>query len=96
MDANVENRKNERINLRLKSSAKILLERAAAFEGKSVSHFILTSALAQAEETVQEHEVMALNQKYATQFFEALSEPVRFNRKLMDALQAHDQRVVTK
>ena len=96
MDANVENRKNERINLRLKSSAKVLIERAAAFEGKSVSHFVLTSALAQAEKTVQEHEVMALNRKYATQFFEALNAPVRFNRKLADALQEHDQRVVKK
>jgi uncharacterized protein (DUF1778 family) len=37
--------KTERINLRLKSSAKRLLERAASFEGKTVSHFILNSAL---------------------------------------------------
>ena len=96
MDANVENTKNERINLRLKSSAKILLERAATFEGKSVSHFILTSALAQAEKTVQENEVMALNRKYAKQFFEALNAPVRFNRKLAEALEEHNQRVVTK
>jgi len=96
MDVNVGNKKNERINLRLKSSAKILIERAATFEGQSVSHFILTSALVQAEKTLQDHEVMALNHKYSKQFFEALSAPVRFNRKLKDALQAHDQRVVTK
>jgi len=41
MDATTQN-KNERINLRLKSSAKSLIERAASFEGKTVGHFILT------------------------------------------------------
>ena len=52
MDAATQN-KNSRINLRLKSSAKSLIERAASFEGKTVSHFILTSALEKAEKTVQ-------------------------------------------
>jgi len=47
MDAATQN-KNKRINLRLKSSAKRLIERAASFEGKTVSHFLLTSALEQA------------------------------------------------
>ena len=40
MDAATQN-KNERINLRMKSSSKRLIERAASFEGKTVSHFIL-------------------------------------------------------
>jgi uncharacterized protein (DUF1778 family) len=95
MDAAAQN-KNERINLRLKSSAKSLLERAASFEGKTVSHFILTSALEQAEKTVQKHEIMALNAKNSRKFFESLAAPVRFNRKLATALDEHDQRVVSK
>ncbi len=95
MDAGTQN-KNERINLRLKSSAKSLIERAASFEGKTVSHFILTSALEQAEKTVQEHEIMTLNAKNSRIFFEALAAPVRFNRKLAAALEEHDQRVVSK
>ncbi|MEJ2694854.1 MAG: DUF1778 domain-containing protein [Candidatus Thiodiazotropha sp.] len=48
--------KQERINLRLKYSAKRALERAASFEGKTVSNFILSSALAHAEKTIHEHE----------------------------------------
>jgi len=44
--------KQDRINLRLKHSAKKMLERAASFEGKTVSNFILTSALARAEKTI--------------------------------------------
>ena len=53
--------KDERINLRLKHHAKLMLERAASFEGQTVSKFILNSALNNAEKTIQEHEVMALN-----------------------------------
>ncbi len=95
MDAATQN-KSERINLRLKSNAKRLIERAASFEGKSVSHFILTSALEQAEKTVQQHETMTLNAKNSMTFFEALAAPVRFNRKLVAALEEHDQRVISK
>jgi uncharacterized protein (DUF1778 family) len=95
MDAATQN-KNERINLRLKSSAKNLIERAAGFEGKTVSHFILTCALEQAEKTVQEHETMALSARDAEIFFDALSAPAPFNRKLKEAMEEHDQRVVSK
>jgi len=52
MDAATQNKK-ERINLRMKSSSKRLIERAASFEDKTVSHFIMTNALEQAEKTVQ-------------------------------------------
>ena len=95
MDAASQN-KNEQINLRLKSSAKGLIERAASFEGKTVSHFILSSALEQAEKTLQKHETMTLNAKNSRTFFEALAAPVRFNRKLAAALEEHDQRVVSE
>ena len=95
MDAAIQN-KNERINLRLKSSAKSLIKRAAGFEGQTVSRFILTSALEKAEKTVQKHETMTLNAKNSRIFFEALAAPVRFNRKLAAALEEHDQRVVSK
>ena len=78
------------------SNSKRLIERAASFEGKTVSHFILTSALEQAEKTVQKHETMTLNSKNSRIFFEALAAPVRFNRKLAAVLEEHDQRVVSK
>ena len=95
MDAATQN-KDERINLRLKSSAKRLIAHAADFEGKTVSHFILTSALKRAEETVQEHQMMTLNTKNARAFFDALATPVRFNRKLAAALAEYDKRVISK
>lgn len=92
----VEKIKNDRINLRLKSSSKSLLERAASFEGKTISHFILNCALEQAEETVRKHESMVLNAKNSETFINALSKPLEFNKPLLDALNEHSKRVVSK
>lgn len=88
--------KQERINLRLQNRAKRTLERAASFEGKTVSHFILTSALAHAEKTIHEHEVMNLNKRDSEAFYNALVKPVRFNKKLTAAIEEHEQRVSHK
>jgi len=88
--------KDERINLRLKRHAKLMLERAASFEGQTVSKFILSSALSSAEKTIQKHEVMVLNAQDSEDFFNALAKPVDLNKKLQDALQEHDARVISK
>ena len=88
--------KNERINLRLNGSLKTLLERAASFEGKTVSNFIINSAMERAEETVRKHESISLNEKNSKVFLNALSGSVKFNKKLTDALEEHSQRVNNK
>ena len=88
--------RNKRINLRLKQSAKNLIERAATFEGKTVSSFILSSALASAEKTIHEHESIQLNEQDAQRFYDALAKPVRFNKELTDALAEHDRRIDSK
>ena len=88
--------KTERINFRLKNSAKNLIERAAGFEGKTVSHFILTSALERAEKTVRDHEMISLNEKNSRTFFDALAAPIHFNRRLTEALEKYDKRVLNK
>ncbi|MEN3157196.1 DUF1778 domain-containing protein [Alkalimonas sp. NCh-2] len=88
--------KQERINLRLQHSAKKALERAASFEGKTVSNFILSSALAHAEKTIQQHEMMQLNSLDSEAFFNALAKPVQFNKKLSAAIEEHEQRVISQ
>jgi len=85
--------KDERINLRLKQSAKNLIERAATFEGKTVSKFILSCALESAERTIHEHGTQQLSEQNAQRFFNALNKPVTFNNRLTDALAEHDRRV---
>lgn len=86
----------DRINLRLKRSAKLLLERAASLEGQTVSKFVLSCALIQAEKKIQEHEAMRLNASDSEAFFDALAAPVKFNSKLIAALQEHEERVTVK
>ncbi|MCK5853386.1 DUF1778 domain-containing protein [bacterium] len=86
----------ERLNLRLERRAKTLLERAASLEGKTVSKFVLHSALEQAKKTVHEHESLALNAENSKTFFNALATTINFNSKLTNALEEHSQRVVSK
>ncbi len=88
--------KDERINLRLKHSAKLMLERAASFEGQTISKFVLNSALTRAEKTILEHEAMNLNTRDSEAFFNALASPVQFNDKLLAAFKEHDRRVTAK
>jgi uncharacterized protein (DUF1778 family) len=94
MSENTETNK-VRINLRLQQSTKDLLERAARFRGKTVSSFILGSAVAVAEKTVLEHETMRLHAKNAERFIEALSQNAPFNDAMLDALNEHEKRVIT-
>ena len=88
--------KDERINLRLKSHAKQMLERAASFEGQTVSKFVINSALIHAEKTIHDHEVIMLNAHDSDNFFNALATPTKFNSKLIATLKEHEQRVTTK
>lgn len=86
----------QRLNLRLERRAKTLLERAASLEGKTVSKFVLHSALEQAKKTVHEHESLSLNAENSKTFFNALAAPINFNNKLIDAIEEHSQRVISK
>lgn len=48
--------KSERINLRLNPAIKLQIERAASFEGKTVSGFIVSSAVESAERAIREYQ----------------------------------------
>jgi len=85
-----------RINLRLRNEAKNRLERAARFEGKSLSAFILGCAMPHAEETIQTHERMRLNAKDAQAFLAALDHPPPYNTALTTAINAHTQRIIRR
>ena len=86
----------ERINLRLSEAAKRRIERAASAEGKTVSAFILSSALETAERTIDRHETLALAREDAARFFEALAAPPPPNDRLRAALEEHARRVESR
>ena len=86
----------ERINLSLSRTAKQRIEQAASIEGKTVSDFINSSALENAEKTVRRHETIALAREDAVRFFEALTNPPPPNDRLRAALAEHTRRVVSR
>jgi uncharacterized protein (DUF1778 family) len=86
----------ERLNLRLKPAAKRRIEQAAAFEGRTVSSFIVSSALASAERTIREHDTMVLSQRDAEAFLEAILDPPQPSAKLLEAVAEHSRRVVSR
>jgi len=85
-----------RLNLRLRNTAKARIERAASYAGKSVSAFILEAILPKAEETIEKHEIMRLNERDSAAFLAALDNPPPYNDALKDAIKAHGRLVISR
>ena len=86
----------ERINLRLDPNAKRKLEKAASVSGRSVSRFIIESALESAEETIRAEETMTLSARDTDLFFDAILNPPRPNAKLRRATKDYRKRVESR
>jgi len=67
--------RNEKLDLRLTPSAKRKLQIAAVAARRSVSEFVLESALARAEETLPDRQRFGLNAEQWTAFQAALDAP---------------------
>lgn len=74
--------RNEKLDLRLTPSAKRTLQTAALAARRSVSEFVLESALARAEETLPDRQRFGLNAAQWKAFQAALSVPPRPSRRL--------------
>ena len=85
-----------RIDLRLSQPAERRIERAASVEGKTVSSFVVSSALESAETTIGRREAVALARDAAMRFFDALAEPPPPNDRLRAALEEHARRVESR
>jgi uncharacterized protein (DUF1778 family) len=86
----------DRINLRLNPGAKRRIEQAAAVEGRTVSSFIVSSALATAERTIREHEAMVLSRRDAEVFLEAVLNPPPPSARLREAIEEYRRRVIPR
>jgi len=69
--------KTEKLDLRLSQQAKQVLRIAANAAHRSVSEFVLESALARAEETLADRRSFSLNGEQWTAFISALDAPPR-------------------
>lgn len=72
----------EKLDLRLSKSAKRTLQAAAAAARKSVSEFVLETALSEAEERLADRTVFTLDAKRWEEFVAALDAPPRRHPRL--------------
>ena len=70
-----EARKTKRVDVRLTPTAKEILERASALEGRSLSDFILSSAITAAKQAIADHDRMSLGVRDRAAFVDALLNP---------------------
>jgi len=70
-------RRTEKLDLRISRSAKAKLQAAASASRRSMSDFVMESALSRAEETLAERRVFALNAEKWARFQAALDAPTR-------------------
>jgi uncharacterized protein (DUF1778 family) len=91
--ANSETVKQERMHIRLDALSKQKLERAATYAHKSLSEFVLSQALAAADEVIREHETLTLNQADWEVFLDALEHPPRPSARLKQAFAEHKKHV---
>ncbi len=72
-----EGARTQKLDLRLTPAAKQLLREAAAVAKRSISEFVLESALARAEETLADRHRFGLDAERWEAFMAALDAPVR-------------------
>ena len=72
----------EKLDLRLTRTAKQTLQAAARAQRKSVSEFVLDTALSEAEERLADRRVFALDSKNWDAFIAALDAPPRRHPRL--------------
>lgn len=82
MTAKTKTHKDDRIDLRVKSSQKDFLVYAAALTNMKLSSFILSSAVKNAEELVNEKTHFSLSKSQWNSFSNALDRPARNIAKL--------------
>ena len=69
--------RSEKLDLRLTSRDKRILQEAAAVERRSVTEFVLHSALSRAEETLLDRRVFYVDAETYDRFMQALDAPPR-------------------
>lgn len=85
--------KESRLNIRCDNRARRLLDKAAGYAHLSVSEFVLSHALASAEQVVQAHEAITLTQKDFQAFLNALDVPGKPNAALKRAFRRHAEKI---
>jgi len=74
-------------------SVHLLLQRAAALQGRTLSDFVVSSAREAAEEAIARHEIIQLSSLDQQRFADALLNPPPLAEAMLDAAADHDRLV---
>ena len=77
--------KDDRLQVRLDAASKSVLQRAAGYRHKTVSQFVLATALEEAEKVIRENEIVTLSNPDWKLFYDALTDPPPPNTALRKA-----------
>jgi uncharacterized protein (DUF1778 family) len=77
--------KDDRLQVRLDAESKSVLQRAASYRHKTVSQFVLATALEEAEKVIRENEIVTLSGPDWKIFYDALTNPPPPNPALRKA-----------
>jgi uncharacterized protein (DUF1778 family) len=83
----------ERLEARLSPDTKALFQEAATIQGRSLTDFVVNSALEAAKRTVRQNELVELSRRDRIAFVEALLNPPSPNDRLQRAMNRHNQTV---
>ena len=95
-DDNASVAKTARLEARVTTEQKTLIERAAAYEGRSVTDFVIHAISQAAKTVVQEHEVLRLNPAQSRAFVKRLLESPEPNARLMAAAKKYRRSVTAR
>ena len=79
----------ERLEARVTTQQKALIEQAAALEGRTVTDFVLTSVQEAARRSIEKHERLDLSVRDRQAFVEALLRPRPVNDRIRDTVRRY-------
>lgn len=85
----VDRTRGERLEARITTDQKVLIQRAAELEGRSVTDYVVSSVQDAAKRTVEAHDVMVLSAAQSRAFVDALLDPPPVSERLLDSVRRH-------
>jgi uncharacterized protein (DUF1778 family) len=83
----------DRLEARLSPDTKALFQEAASMQGRSLTDFVVNSALEAARRTVRQNELVELSRRDRIAFVEALLNPPVPNGRLQNAMRRHNRTI---
>lgn len=81
--------RSERLEARVTSEQKALIQRAADLEGRSVTDYVLASVQDAAKRTIESHQTIVLGAADSRAFVEALLTPAPISDRLRDSVRRY-------